>query len=80
MANYVGVYECIWRPKEFGFNKASDLIEKLQYGLEGLMHKRQCKKYEPENKWGTFESFVEFVSDYLQACKLYPNAKISASR
>lgn len=32
---------------------------------------------EPENKWGTYESGLEFLKQMLEDCKTYPNMYVS---
>jgi hypothetical protein len=80
MANKAGIYFALWRPKEKGYEKASDIIEILEKGLSDLVAiPSYFKKFDAENGWGTYEHFVPFVRECLEACKKYPNAKIRAS-
>ncbi len=81
MAKAVGVYRALWRPEEIKIKKAKDLIPLLEKGLGKL--KKNPEKYKllnAPNGWGVYENFVEFVENYLKACKTYPNAKIEANR
>lgn len=81
MAKAAGVYEHLWRPEEIGITKASQLIEPLEQGLAKLRaDQKGFEKHNPPNGWGTYESLVFFVRDYLEACKQYPDADVSASR
>jgi hypothetical protein len=81
MADAAGIYEHLWRPEEIGITHAKQLIEPLTNGLELL--KSDPGKFEihnPDNGWGNYEGLVAFVQSYLEACKQYPEASVSASR
>jgi len=82
MADAAGLYMCLWRPEEIGITRAEQLVEPLASGLKKLQDDPYGfeEKYSPSNGWGTYEGLVRFVSDYLDACKRYPNALVSASR
>lgn len=81
MAEEVGIYNHLWRPEEIDIFKAYQLIDPLREGLHKLkMYPDKFKAYNPENGWGTYEQFVKFVSNYLDACYEYPNATIEVSR
>ena len=78
MAEIAGLYLCIWRPLECGFEFAKDLITPLADGHAYLVdNAEECKKYNPPNGGGTYEGFCKFVWKYYQACLEFPNAKIS---
>jgi hypothetical protein len=81
MANYVGIYEYLWRPDEIGITKAKDLVIPLTDGLSKLLKDPEgCKKYNPENGWGSYEVLVKFVYNYIEACNKYPNSIIEVCR
>lgn len=81
MADAAGLYMYLWRPEEIHLTKTSELIEPLKDGLEILKANRQAyMKLNPKNGWGSYETLVEFVEEYLAACKLYPDALIEVSR
>jgi hypothetical protein len=81
MAMAARIGECIWFPEEAGISTAGELIAPLTKGLQQLVAEpEKYRKFNPENGWGTYEVFVEFVEDYLGACKEYPDAGIEASR
>lgn len=81
MAEAADLYKVIWRPEENGVTYARELISILEQGLSRLIaNPEEFKKYNPSNGWGTYEVFVEFVKDYLDACKKYPDALVKASR
>lgn len=81
MAEKAGIYKHLWRPDELSISKAKDLIKPLTGGLELLKSsKEEFEKLNPENGWGNYDGLVKFVENYLEACKDYPNAKISVDR
>lgn len=81
MAQEAGIYYYCWRPDELGITKAKNLIEPLTKGLELLRaDPDRFKKLNPENGWGDYEVFVEWVEKYLQACKEHPEAIVEVSR
>lgn len=81
MAAAVGLYEPLWRPDEIGIERAAQLIEPLAAGLVQLHAQADaCRRLNPSNGWGTYEGLVGFVSDYLKACILNPEAKVSVWR
>lgn len=81
MADAAGVYYACWRPEERGWSKAKDLIEPLSSGLDQLTSDpEKYKAFNPANGWGDYDGLVRFVSDYLQACRSYPEATIRVSR
>lgn len=81
MADEAGIYSHLWRPDEIDVNDASQLIEPLEKGLEILKsNPSKFKQFNPSSGWGTYEGLVDFVDDYLNACKKYPHARIEVSR
>lgn len=81
MAAAAGLYEPLWRPDESNWTKANDLIPLLEAGLEKLKSDpEKYKKFEPDNGWGTYDGLVEYVENYLAACKANPDARVEVSR
>jgi hypothetical protein len=81
MASAAGIYEYIWRPSEVGVEKAQNLIEPLTRGLETLRNEEDIMKaYNPTNGWGSYETLVNLVENYLEACKQYPDATVEVCR
>jgi len=81
MARLAGIYVHLWRPEEIEITEASELIEPLREGLHQLkLFPAKYKVLNPENGWGTYEGFVTFVENYLNACYEYPEAIIEISR
>ena len=80
MARAAGIYQELWRPEALGITHASHLIAPLVRGLAKLEQwPVSFKALNPENGWGTYEDFVEFVADYLQACAKHPEARVKVS-
>jgi hypothetical protein len=81
MAEAAGIYQALWRPEELRITKARQLINPLSAGLERL---KRCpedfKKYNPSNGWGDYDGLVEFVEEYLKACKERPYGTVRISR
>lgn len=81
MAREAGIHRLVWRPDENGVTVASQLIEPLTEGLKRLKESPEYfKAYNPENGWGSYEVLIEFVEEYLAACREYPEATISVWR
>ena len=78
MAEEAKIYGYLWTPGELGITKAAALISPLRAGLTLLLSlPKHFKTFNPENGWGDYEGFVEFVSDYLAACEEFPDADVS---
>jgi hypothetical protein len=60
---------------------AKEILAILEKGLKDLKEKPEhFKQFDASNGWGTYEHFVPFVAQVLQACKDYPEAKVFVSR
>ena len=80
MAEEAGIYKYLWCPEEFGIKKAVELISPLETGLALLVSKpAKFKLLNPANGWGSYDGLVKFVAEYLEACKLNPDAYISVA-
>lgn len=81
MAMECGLYEVLWRPEESGWFKAKDLIPYIESGLAELKsNPKKYKVFNPSNGWGSYEGLVKFATNYLLACKEYPEADVEVSR
>lgn len=60
---------------------ARDLIEPLRAGL-ALLRSDPARfiAMNPENGWGSYDTFVPWVERYLAACERYPDARVEVSR
>ena len=81
MAQSAGLYDCLWKPEENGIETAEDLIPLLVSGLEKLKaNPEHFKKFEDSSGWGTYQQFVQFVENYLDACDYWTNAQVEVCR
>lgn len=81
MANEAGIYECLWRPDEHKYVTASDIIEKLKFGLSDLIARPDhFKQFNPDNNWGNYSNLVESVARILVHCQNNPQAIIRVYR
>lgn len=81
MAEEAGIYQHLWRPEEIRISHADELIKPLEDGLELLKSDpEKFSAFNAMNGWGKYDDFVAFVTEYLQACKNHPEAKVEASR
>lgn len=81
MANAAGIYEALWEPGAIAVEKAGDIVEKLENGLDKLKNDPVFfKQYDASNGWGTYEQFLSFVENYLEACRQNPTAVIEIKR
>lgn len=81
MAAAAGIYQHLWRPEELNIKTAQELIEPLSQGLSRLLFAPEhYQQYNAANGWGTYDNLVEFIKQYLQACRDNPDAGIDVSR
>jgi hypothetical protein len=81
MAKEAELYKVLWCPEKLNIKYANELLTPLTEGLYKL--KKDPKKFKqlnPKNGWGTYESLIEFVENYIKACYKYPNAIVSVWR
>ncbi|MCA9052084.1 MAG: hypothetical protein KDA89_25275 [Planctomycetaceae bacterium] len=80
MAGEAGIYKCLWRPGENGFERARQLIEPLEAALQDMKSRpAHYSQFDAANGWGTYKGFVPWLENLLAACAEYPEAKISVS-
>lgn len=81
MADAAGIYDCVWRPDEHGYSKASDIIADLRIGIASMTTApTHYKQYDSPNGCGLYEHFIPWLINYLEACEKYPDAWIGVSR
>jgi hypothetical protein len=80
MADFVGIYKCLWRPEEHGFSVAKDIIPLLEDALKVMKKDKEPFLKLENKKWGRYKHFIEFIEKVLDACKEYPDAYIEVSR
>lgn len=77
--NNTTLYNYVWMSENI--SKAKELINPLKEGLKELeSNPEHYKKFNPPNKWGSYEDFVQFLKEYLKACTENPDADIEISR
>ena len=80
MAEAAGIYEIVWRPDENQVEFAHELMPRLEEGLLNLQSNYEYfQQFNPENGWGSYDYLVNFIIDYISACKKYPNAYVEVS-
>jgi hypothetical protein len=82
MADVAGIYKVLWRPDElFDEPRARDIVDALQQGYDKLKaDPERFIPFEPENKWGTYWSFLPWLERYITACREHPDAVVLVSR
>jgi hypothetical protein len=81
MADEAGIYKHLWRPEEIGITKAHQLIEPLIVGVQLMKSDPdRFRKHDAPNGWGTYNSFVPWVEEYIHACCRHPMANVSVWR
>lgn len=81
MANAADIYEACWRPEEIGVTTAAQLIPLLRDGLAKLKaDPPRFHAFDAKNGWGTYDHFVPWVEQYLEACEANPDATVRVSR
>lgn len=81
MAGACGVYYACWRPEEIHCKKAKHILPMLEEGVKLLeSYPDFYKTFDSPNGWGTYPNFLQWLTEYRDACKMYPEAKIEADR
>jgi hypothetical protein len=81
MAEQAGFYKQLWRPEETDVVTASHLGHHIEKGIVELESKPDhYRQFSATNGWGTYDQFIPWLKELLQACKDYPDARISTSR
>lgn len=81
MADEAGIYEILWHPEENCITRAEQMIQPLTTALIDLLKRPDYyKQFNPENGWGDYEKFVEFVESVLKSCQENPDCFVMADR
>ena len=81
MAAEAGIYQHLWRPEELGIKTAGELVPHLAAGLHELASRPDhYRQFNPENGWGTYDGFVTWLAEYLDACRNNRDAEVRVSR
>lgn len=79
------LYHIVWRPEEIGIgnvcNNTDVVAEALQTGLAYMIsHREELLQYNPENGWGSYNSFLKWLISYWKACLDNPGCEIEVYR
>ena len=56
--------------KEIQNHSSKEVAEKVAYAICRMKaNPKEYKKLEPENKWGTYEGTIEFLTTIFKACE-----------
>ena len=81
MADKAGIYECLWEPLENNYKKAKDITPFVMLGLRVLKNNpKHFKQYSADNGWGTYEQFIPWLEELIEALIKHPNASIRVWR
>ena len=81
MASACGVYYACWRPEEINCKRAKHILPMLEDGVRLLKEYPDFyRTFDSPNGWGLYIHFLPWLEEYTEACKKYPEAKISVSR
>jgi len=81
LSNGLTLYDVLWRPDEHGLVLAKDISELLDEGWNILLSEpNHFMTFNPENGWGSYDGFQNFVYKYRNACWDNPDAELRISR
>ena len=81
MAKEAGMYYCLWRPDEINVKCAKEIVKTLEFGLRMMLQNPDVyRKLDAPNGWGTYNDFIPWLQEYIEACRNYPDATIEVSR
>lgn len=81
MAEAAGIYDVLWHPEKNGITRAKQMIQPLTNALIDLLKRPEhYKQFNPENGWGTYENFVQFVENVLKSCQENPDCFVMVDR
>lgn len=79
------LYMLVWRPEEVGIgnicNNTDTVGQALQSGIPYMIaHRKELLQYNPDNGWGDYDSFLEWLIAYWRACLEHPDCEIEVWR
>lgn len=81
MAAAAHIYVHLWSPEELGIEFAWELVDPLEDALVDMKDRPEYyKKLDNPNGWGTYDHFVPFLEDLLEACKQYPHSRVTINK
>lgn len=67
-------------PSDWNGKSCEELLPILDKGIELLTkYSNRYRCFEPDNRWGSVESTITFLSRIRDNCKQYPSAKVEVS-
>lgn len=58
-----------------------EALPKLTYARDYMITNKQLlRKLEPSNGWGSYDGFLSYINDCIQACVDYPKSRWEACR
>lgn len=80
MAYEAGFYEQLWHPERTDVVTASQLGLHIEKGIKELeSNPEKYKQFSAANGWGTYEQFIPWLKELLQACREYPDSIVKTS-
>lgn len=62
------LYKACWHPEHVNILTSGQLLPLVVEGLHYMIdHRKELKKYESPNGWGTYDGFMKFLMNYKQA-------------
>lgn len=81
MARAAGFYDALWRPDENGIVTAKQLADAIEPGLADMKsNPAKYKVHDSINGWGTYEGFIPWLNQLVDACRRNPDALVKVSR
>jgi hypothetical protein len=69
------LYDILWKPRGYAKENRPLLVESLKILLKDPQY---YKKFNPKNRFGSYENLVAVVRNIILACKEYPEARLEA--
>jgi hypothetical protein len=81
MAKHADLYMPLWRPEEIDIFTTDQMLRPLFLGYKKLKDDPiYFRQFNPVNGWGTYDGLLTFCREYLRACIVLPDSKISVWR
>ncbi len=81
MVSALGLYREIWKSETVGINFAHQLIPVLEDAIHKMKSNPEFyQAFDSPNGYGKYSDLLNWLEEYLAACKQYPQAVITVSR
>lgn len=80
MAKAAGIYDLLWDLTIEGEDilTAGQMTEQLRMGIERMESDPDTyKTYNPTNGWGSYDDFIPWLKELLEACEEFPDAHVT---